>query len=161
MSAVYRRGIEAEILADNQPHSVQLPDRYSRQVAWKPLSVRPALSIRLAGDLGRRIRRSVHSLGLDESRSLRSPMASTYGDLVLPPSRLVVGEGIEDHRSGRAPAPPIASPIHRLSRAILRGIVSTGFTGCLLCIYHFVSITLYLLCLFLDPKRTSHIRFHR
>src|SRR5664280_2465444 len=43
MSAVYRRGVEAEILADNPPHSVQLPNRYPRQMAWKPLSVRPCL----------------------------------------------------------------------------------------------------------------------
>src|SRR5437588_254841 len=68
MSAVYRRGVEAEILADNQPHSVQLPNRYPRQMARKPLSVRPALSVWPTGDLGRRIRRSVHSLGLDEPR---------------------------------------------------------------------------------------------
>src|ERR1700682_1497002 len=65
ISAVYRRGVEAEILADNPPHTVQLPNRYPRQMAWKPLSVRPALSIRSAGDPGRRIRRTVHSLGLD------------------------------------------------------------------------------------------------
>src|SRR6266849_1485405 len=96
-------------LADVQPHSVQLPNRYPRQMAWKPLSVRPALSIRSAGDLGRRIRRSVHSLGLDKPRPLRSPMASTHGNLALPPSRPVAGRGIEDHRSRRAIASPIAS----------------------------------------------------
>src|SRR6266404_9160989 len=118
MSAVYRRGAEAEILADNQPHSVQLPNRYPRQMAWKPLSVRPALSIRSAGDLGRRIRRSVYSLGLDKPRPLRSPMASTHGNLVLPPSRPVAGRGIEDHRSRRAIASPIAS---RLSKWALAG----------------------------------------
>src|SRR5664280_2909349 len=109
MSAVYRRGVEAEILADNPPHSVQLPNRYPRQMAWKPLSVRPALSIRSARDLGRRIRRPVHSLGLDKPRPLRSTMASTHGNLVLPPSRPVAEGGTEDHRSRRAIAPPIAS----------------------------------------------------
>jgi len=117
MSAVYRRGVEAEILADNQPHSVQLPNRYPRQMARKPLSVRPALSIRSAGDLRRRIRRSVHSLGLDEPRSLRSPMASTHGNLVLPPSRPVARGGIEDHRSRRAIAPSIASPLSKWALA--------------------------------------------
>src|SRR5674476_1556126 len=109
MSAVYRRDIEAEILADNPPHSVQLPNRYPRQMAWKPLSVSPALSIRSARDLGRRIRRPVHSLGLDKPRPLRSTMASTHGNLVLPPSRPVAEGGTEDHRSRRAIAPPIAS----------------------------------------------------
>src|SRR5664280_2842884 len=109
MSAVYRRGVEAEILADNPPHSVQLPNRYPRQMAWKPLSVRPALSIRSARDLGRRIRRPVHSRGLDKPRPLRSTMASTHGNLVLPPSRPVAEGGTEDHRSRRAIAPPIAS----------------------------------------------------
>src|ERR1035441_9028148 len=109
MSAVYRRGVEAEILADNPPHSVQLPNRHPRQMAWKPLSVRPALSIRSARDLGRRIRRPVHSLGLDKPRPLRSTMASTHGNLVLPPSRPVAEGGTEDHRSRRAIAPPIAS----------------------------------------------------
>src|SRR5229473_3083439 len=69
MSAVYRRGVEAEILADNQPHSVQLPNRYPRQMASKP------------------------------------------GNLVLPLSRLVAGRGIEDHRSRRAIAPLVASPL--------------------------------------------------
>ena len=34
MSAVYRRGVEAEILADNQPHSVQLPNRYDIRGKW-------------------------------------------------------------------------------------------------------------------------------
>jgi hypothetical protein len=82
-----------------------------RQMAWKPLSVRTALSIRPAGELGRRIQRSVHSLGLDEPRPLRSPMASTHGNLVLPLSRLVAGRGIEDHRSRRAIAPLVASPL--------------------------------------------------
>src|SRR6266581_3873952 len=52
MSAIYRRGVEAEIFAGNPPHSVQLPNRYPRQMAWEPLSVRPALSIRPAGDPG-------------------------------------------------------------------------------------------------------------
>src|SRR5450631_143711 len=109
MSAVYRRGVEAEILANNPPHSVQLPNRYPRQMAWKPLSVRPALSIRSARDLRRRIRRPVHSLGLDKPRPRRSTMASTHGNLVLPPSRPVAEGGTEDHRSRRAIAPPIAS----------------------------------------------------
>jgi hypothetical protein len=109
MSAVYRRGIEAEILADNPPHSVQLPNRYPRQMAWKPLSIRPALSIRSAGHLGRRIRRPVRSLGLDEPRPLRSPMASTHGNLVLPPSWPVAGRGIEHHRKRRPITPAIAS----------------------------------------------------
>src|ERR1700736_6710176 len=102
MSAVYRRGVEAEILTDHPPHSVQLPNRYPRQMAWKPLSVRPALSIRSAGDLGRRIRRPVHSLGLDKPRPLQYPMASTHGHLVLPPSWPVARRGIEDYRKRRA-----------------------------------------------------------
>src|SRR5438874_8386393 len=133
MSAVYRRGVEAEILADNPPHSVQLPNRYPRQMAWKPLSVRPALSIRSARHLGRRIRRPVHSLGLDKPRPLRYPMASTHGNLVLPPSRLVAGRGIEDHRSRWAIAPPIASPLSKmgLGRQFSQGIVSALLTGCL------------------------------
>ena len=38
MSAVYRRGIEAEILTDNPPHAIQLPNRYSRKMAWSQLS---------------------------------------------------------------------------------------------------------------------------
>jgi hypothetical protein len=46
-------------------------------------------------------------------------MASTYGNLVLPPSRPVAGGGIEDHRSRRAIAPPIATPIYGLSPAVL------------------------------------------
>src|ERR1017187_2866609 len=117
MSAVYRRGVEAEILADNPPHSVQLPNRYPRQMAWKPLSVRPALSIRSARDLGRRIRRPVHSLGLDKPRPLRSTIASTHGNLVLPPSRPVAEGGTEDHRSRRAIAPPIASRLSEPARS--------------------------------------------
>src|ERR1019366_4863502 len=36
-------------------------------------------------------------------------MASTHGNLVLPPSRPVAEGGTEDHRSRRAIAPPIAS----------------------------------------------------
>ena len=36
----------------------------------KPLSVRPALSIRPAGGHGRRIQRSIHSQGLDEPRPI-------------------------------------------------------------------------------------------
>src|SRR5271155_2131947 len=107
MSAVYRRSVEAEILAGNSPHPVQLPNRYPRQMAWKPLSVRTALSIRSAGDPGRRIRQPLHPLGLDEPRPLRYPMASTYGNLVLPLSRSVAGKGIEDHRNRRALAPSI------------------------------------------------------
>src|SRR6266404_727487 len=75
------------------------------------------LSVRPAGDLGRRIRRSIHSLGLDEPRPLRSPMASTHGNLVLPPSRLVAGRGIEDHRSRRAIAPLVASPLSKWALA--------------------------------------------
>jgi hypothetical protein len=109
MSAVYRRSVEAEILADNPPHSVQLSDRYPRQMAWKPLSVRPALSIRSARGLGRRIRRSVHSPRLDKPRPLRYPMASTHGNLVLPLSWPVACRGIEDYRKRRTFTPTIAS----------------------------------------------------
>src|ERR1035437_4288322 len=134
MSAVYRRGVEAEILADNPPHSVQLPNRYPRQMAWKPLSVLPPLSIRLARDLGRRIRRPVHSLGLDKPRPLRSTMASTHGNLVLPPSRPVAEGGTEDHRSRRAIAPPIASRLSEpaFASGSSQSIVVAVLTGCLL-----------------------------
>src|SRR6266852_1876744 len=114
MSAVYRRSVEAEILADNPPHSVQLPNRYPRQMARKPLSVRPALSIRSTRGPRRRIRRAVHSLGLDQPRPLRSPMASTYRNLVLPLSRPVVGGGIEDHRSRRSSQRPRLRVAHRM-----------------------------------------------
>jgi hypothetical protein len=31
MPAIYRRGVEAEIFADDPPHSVQLPNRYPRK----------------------------------------------------------------------------------------------------------------------------------
>src|SRR5450631_1677186 len=108
MSAVYRRGVETEIPADNPPYSVQLPNRYPRKMAWEPLSVRPAISIRSAGNPGRRIRQPVHSPGLDEPRPLRYPMASAHRSLVLPLSRSVVDQGIEDHRNRRAIAPAIA-----------------------------------------------------
>src|SRR5205823_2127964 len=134
MSAVYRRGVEAEILADNPPHSVQLPNRYPRQMAWKPLSVRPALSIRSARNLGRRIRRPVHSLGLDKPRPLRSPMASTHGHLALPPSWPVARRGTEDHRNRRSLAPAIASSpsLRVLAGGPAQGIISALLTGCLL-----------------------------
>src|SRR6266545_3250880 len=109
MSAVHRRGVEAEILAGNPPYSVQLSNRHPRQMAWEPLSVRPALSIRPAGDPGRRIRRAIYSLGLDEPRPLRYPLASAHGSLVPTLSRLVAGRRIENHRNRRALAPAIAS----------------------------------------------------
>src|SRR3984893_13397124 len=117
----------------NPPHSVQLPNRYPRQMAWKPLSVRPALSIRSAGDLGRRIRSPVTPLGLDKPRPLQYPMASTHGHLVLPPSWPVARQGTEDHRNRRSLAPAIASSpsLRVLAGGPAQGIISALFTGCL------------------------------
>jgi hypothetical protein len=58
--------LESRFLPTIPSHSFQLPTRYPRQMAWRPLSGCPALSIRSAGDPRRRILRAVHSLGLDE-----------------------------------------------------------------------------------------------
>lgn len=80
MPAIYRRGVEAEISADNPSHSVQLPNRHPWKVAWKPLSVRPALSIRSVGDAERRVRRSVHSLGLGGLAIAYPPLRAERAD---------------------------------------------------------------------------------
>jgi hypothetical protein len=133
MSAVYRRSVEAEILADNPSHSVQLSDRYPRQMARKPLSVRPALSIRSARGFGRRIRRSVHSPRLDKPRPLRYPMAPTHGNLVLSPSWPVARRGIEDYRKRRTFTPTIASPSSSISLGPTippNASLAALFTGC-------------------------------
>jgi len=51
-----------------------------------------------------------HSPRLDKPRPLRYPMASTHGNLVLPPSWPVARRGIEDYRKRRTFTPTIASP---------------------------------------------------
>src|ERR1700716_2905815 len=50
-------------------------------------------------------------------RMLTSPMASTHGNLVLPPPRLLPCPAIEVFRSRRAIAPPIASPLSKWAMA--------------------------------------------
>src|ERR1022692_1332411 len=101
-------------------------------MAREPLSVRPALSIRSAADPGRRIRQPVHSLGLDEPRPLRYPMAPAHGSLVLPLSRPVVDQGIEGHPDRRAIAPDIARRlVNGSGRMSPQDIVSAFLTACL------------------------------
>lgn len=52
LPALHRRGAEAKVLAGHSAHPVQLSCRHPRQVAREPLSVRPALSIRLSRQPG-------------------------------------------------------------------------------------------------------------